>query len=117
MSKDRARRRAEREVLADAARQVRARQVARRARWRSVLAALRRPVQALQALRPRRRPDSALRRQRKRQNGGLAAALLALNGVLWLFEPSWLLRWSVVVGSVLAWPLLVVVIFDRGRSA
>ena len=114
MSKDRARRRAEREVLAEAARQARAKQVARRARWRSVVGAVRRPWLAL---RPRRRPESALRRARQRQNGGLAAALLALNGVLWLFEPSWLLRGSAVVLSVLAWPLLVVVIFDRGRSA
>jgi hypothetical protein len=75
---------------------------------------MRRPVVAL---RPRRRPDSALRRHRRRQDGTLAAALFALNGVLWLFEPAWLIRGGGLVMSVLAWPLLIIVIFDRGSSA
>jgi hypothetical protein len=79
-----------------------------------VIAAIRGPVVGL---RPRRRPDSALRRHRRRQDGTLAAGLFALNGVLWLFEPSWLIRGGGLVMSVMIWPLLIIVIFDRGRSA
>jgi hypothetical protein len=80
------------------------------------VAALRRPVERVRARTTRRRPDSALRRARSRQDGALAAALFALNGVLWLFEPSWLVRGGVAAISVLAWPLLVVLVFDRDRS-
>jgi hypothetical protein len=114
VSKERAKRRAEREVLAEAARRTRARQVARRAGRRRLVAAIRRPVVAL---RPRRKPDSVLGRRRRRQDGSLAAGLFALNGLLWLFEPSWLIRGCGLVMSVLIWPLLIIVIFDRGRSA
>ena len=115
MSKDRARRRVERDALLARQRATRAREVARRARRRALVTALRRPVTAL-ARRGARRPDSALRRLRARQDGVLAAALFAGNGLLWLFEPAWLLRGSVAVLTVLAWPLLVVLVFDRGRS-
>jgi hypothetical protein len=114
MSKERARRRAERELVAEAARRTRSRQVARRAVRRRMVDVIRRPALAL---RPRRKPDSALRRFRRRQDGALAAGLFALNGVLWLFDPSWLVRGGGLVMSVLAWPLLIIVIFDRGRSA
>jgi hypothetical protein len=113
MSKDRARRRAEREVLAARARVARTRETARRDRRRSLAAALRRPLVPLG--RRRRRPDSALRRLRARQDGTLAAAIFAGNALLWLFEPAWALRGVVAVVSVLAWPLLVVLVFDRGR--
>jgi hypothetical protein len=116
VSKERARRRAEREVLLEQQRQARAREVARRARHRAVVAAARRPLTVLQARTARRRPDSALRRVRARQDGALAAALFAGNGVLWLFEPSWLVRGGAVAASVLAWPVLLVLVFDRGRS-
>jgi hypothetical protein len=113
VSRERARRRAEREAVLARERAVRARQVARRARRRALAAALRRPFAALA---PRHRPDSALRRRRGRQNGALAAALFSVNGLLWLVQPSWLLRGSVAVVSLLAWPLLVVLVFDRGHS-
>ena len=116
MSKERARRRAEREALLEAQRAARARQVAARARRRAVGAALRRPFGALAGSAGRRhRPDSALRRARVRQDGALMAGLLCLNGVLWLFEPSWLLRGAVAVVTVIAWPVLVVLVFDRDR--
>jgi hypothetical protein len=58
-----------------------------------------------------------LRRHRARQNGVLLAVLVVLNGMLWLAVASWLLRGSALVLSALAWPLLVVVVFDRRRSA
>jgi hypothetical protein len=114
VSRERARRRAEREALLERQRAARAREVARRARRRAVVAAVRRPFAQLS--RRRRRPDSALRRQRTRQDGALGAAVFAANGLLWLFEPSWLLRGTAAVVSLLAWPLLVVLAFDRGRS-
>jgi hypothetical protein len=113
MSKERARRRAEREALAERQRAVRAREVARRARRRRFTAALHRPLTPL--VRRRRRSDSALRRMRARQDGALAGVVLAVNGLLWLFEPSWVLRGTAAAASVLAWPLLVVLVFDSRR--
>lgn len=115
MSRERARRRAEREAAAAVARQARAREVARRARRRAVRRVLARPLALVATRRPR--PDSALGRRRARQNGALLAALFVGNGVLWLFQPSWLLRGSALALSALAWPLLVVLVYDRGRSA
>jgi hypothetical protein len=117
VSKERARRRAEREAVLARQKADRTREVARRARRRALTTAVRRPFVALSTGRRSRRPDSALRRHRARQDGALAAALFAVNGVFWLLEPAWLLRGAGVVLSVLAWPLLVVLVFDRRRSA
>jgi Flp pilus assembly protein TadB len=107
MSKERARRRAEREAAAALERERRARERARQARVRAVrdrlTGFLRRPAE----------PDSALVRQHRRQNGVLLAGIVAVNAVLWLLATSWLWRGAVVVLSVLAWPLLVVLCFDR----
>jgi len=113
MSKERARRRVEREALQERQRAARAREVARRARRRALVAAARRPLAPFTGR--RRRPDSALRRLRARQDGALLAALVAGNGVLWLFEPSWVLRGTIAVISTIAWPLLIVLVFDRDR--
>lgn len=110
MSKERARRRAEREAAAAAERERRAKEQARAARRRAVTGRL----SSLTApFRTAAEPGSALARQRRRQNGVLAAALVALNAVLWLLEPSWAWRAATVVGSVVAWPLLAVLAFDR----
>jgi len=102
----RARRRAEREVIAEAERRRRARALARRRRWAAVSRAM-----------PFRRAGSthrtALGTHRGRQNGILLAALLSAHTVLWLLEPSWWLRASAAVLTVLAWPVLVVLLFDR----
>jgi hypothetical protein len=57
-----------------------------------------------------------LRRHRARQNSLLLALLVVLHGVLWLSVTSWMLRVAVLALSVAAWPLLVVVVFDRRRS-
>ena len=61
----------------------------------------------------RRRSPSALRRQRQRQNGVLLAALVVLHAVLWFVSSSWWVRGSAVVLTVLAWPVLTVLAFDR----
>jgi hypothetical protein len=114
VSKERARRRAEREAAAA----LRAARQARRDRWRQ-LSGLDR-VRRLRAGRTpaagRRPPSSALGRQRARQNGLLLAVLVPLNAVYWLLQPSWPWRIGALVASALAWPLLVVVLFDRRAS-
>lgn len=107
MSKERARRRAEREAAAAVERQRKAKQQRRTTRRRAVADVVSAP------LRGRAEPGSALQRQRRRENGVLAAALVALNAVLWLLEPSWGWRAATVVGSVVAWPVLAVLAFDR----
>jgi len=63
--------------------------------------------------RPARTHRTALGTHRGRQNGILLAALLSAHTVLWLLEPSWWLRASAAVLTVLAWPVLVVLLFDR----
>jgi len=102
----RARRRAERKVIAEAERRHRARALARRRRWGAVR-------RALPFRRTRSTHRTALGTHRGRQNGILLAALLSAHTVLWLLEPSWLLRASAAVLTVLAWPVLVVLLFDR----
>jgi len=110
MSKERARRRAQREAQAAVERQRRAREQVRRTRVRAVRARLTSPM------RRSAEPNSALARQRRRQNGVLLAGLVAVNAVVWLLSPSWLLRGAVIVLCLLAWPLLLVVCFDRGPT-
>ncbi len=110
MSKERARRRAEREAAA----QLDAARAARRARW-NVLARLRRIRRVTPKPRPTR-TSTALGRHRARQNGVLLAALVAANAVYWLLQPAWSWRLGALAASALAWPLLVVVLFDRRSS-
>jgi Flp pilus assembly protein TadB len=112
VSKERARRRAEREAAAAVERARRERTAARRRRWTGLR----------DRLRPRRTPGrrpvaSALARQRSRQNGVLAAALVGLHTVVWLLWPSWWVRGSALVLTVLVWPLLVVLLYDRRPTA
>jgi hypothetical protein len=117
VSKERARRRAEREAAAAllASRQ------ARRDRWRQ-LAGLDRIRRLARRGRsgtpqPARRPTStALGRHRSRQNGLLLAVLVPVNAVYWLVQPSWPWRIGGLVASAIAWPLLVVLFFDRRSS-
>jgi Flp pilus assembly protein TadB len=112
VSKERARRRAARE----AAERLTAARAARRARW-NVLARIRRarPPAPPRPARPGK-ASSALGRHRARQNGILLAGLVAVNAVYWLIQPSWPWRLGAVAATALAWPLLVVVLFDRRSS-
>ncbi len=112
MSKERARRRAERETAAAAARAVRERSQRRRARWSALRARL-----VPRRTTPRTGRDSALARHRARQNGLLAAVVVAVNAVLWLLSPSWLVRGGAAVLTLLVWPVLLVVLFDRRPAA
>jgi hypothetical protein len=118
VSKARARRRAEREAAEALARRRTERHRARVARTRAVRTALVHPVAAVRPGRsPRpgaRRPVStALGRLRARQNGLLLAVLVGAHTLLWLLVPSWWVRGSALVLTALAWPLLLVLFFDR----
>ncbi len=110
MSKDRARRRVEREQVEAAQRRNRAGKVARAGRRR----APRNPLTAL--TRRRRRPDSILAQRRRRQNLGLVAVLLLLHVLLWTQVPGWGLRATAAILTLLLWPVLVTVAFDRRSS-
>jgi Flp pilus assembly protein TadB len=112
VSKERARRRAARE----AAERLATARAARRTRW-NVLARVRRArrTTAPGPSRPAKVP-SAIGRHRARQNGILLAALVAVDAVYWLLQPSWPWRLGAVVATALAWPLLVVILFDRRSS-
>jgi Flp pilus assembly protein TadB len=112
MSKERARRRAEREAVEAVERIRRVAAGTRRARWRGVVRAFGAPGRALRA-KLGRRDSSALGRQRARQNGALLTGLLAVHLVLWIYQDSWWVRGGAVVLTLLAWPLLIVLIFDR----
>ena len=119
MSKERRRRRAEREAAERIALSRSSTRAVRAARRRQAL----RPVTApfgrlVGAVRPRRRrrPDSVLAPRRRRQNLGLVAVLLALNVLLWTQVRDPGLRAGAVILSVIAWPVLVTVVFDRRSS-
>ena len=106
MSKARARRRAEREAAAAAERERRRRSAHRRD--------LRgRMTRRLTTAGPRSARRSRLAARRQRQDGALLAALVAGHVALWLFTDSWAWRLGALVLSVLAWPVLVTVLFDR----
>jgi len=115
VSKDRARRRAAREAAALAEREQRSRAARRRRRWASIGAVLASPVTRIQASR-RASVDSALARRRSKENGTLLAVLLGVNALVWLVEPSWGWRASAAVLSLMAWPVLAVLLFDRRPS-
>jgi hypothetical protein len=110
MSKERARRRAEREAVAAQERARRERVLERRRRGQAFRAGLARPFTLL---RGRPAVDSALRRQRRQQNGLVLAVLISAHIAFWLFQPSWAWRLSALVFTVALWPVLVVVLFDR----
>ncbi|HZI98213.1 MAG TPA: hypothetical protein VFD41_11890 [Actinomycetales bacterium] len=105
MSKQRAVRRAEREARQRTEREKAARASARRARWGSLVPRVR-----------RRRGGSLLAAQRRRQNGVLIAFLLAGHVALWVATDSWWWRIGLLLFTVLLWPLLVTVVFDRRGS-
>lgn len=110
LSKERARRRAEREAAEAAERAARQRRAARTRKVEAVKAAATAP------LRQSAGRQSALQRQRARQNGVLAACALLGHVALWLLVPSWVVRIGALVLTALAWPVLLVVLFDRRSS-
>ncbi|MGN9839415.1 hypothetical protein ACTMTI_14970 [Nonomuraea sp. H19] len=107
MSKERARRRAERE--AERARAMRANEErqARRARRRALLARLTpRPVRIA-------RQGGLLARRQRAQNAAVAAGFLLVQAIVWLIWGSFFLSFAVLVFSLLLAPVVVTLAFDR----
>ena len=108
MSKERARRRAEREALQAVAAARRSRAVARRARLRSLRRRLARP---LAPLKRRRAWLSGRRSPGQRVVIGVAAMTLGL--LIWYLVPNWPVRIAFWLLTLLLLPVLAVVTFDR----
>lgn len=107
MSKERARRRAERLVVLEREKAVRARKVARRQRRRTMV----------NRLTPRIRigSDGRLYSRSRRQRIGIVVVPLIAIAAVWLFIPETALRVLLTVLLVLAAPALVVVVLGRRK--
>jgi hypothetical protein len=109
MSKERARRREAREQEAAVIAAARASSAERRERRD----ARRRAPRLPRVTRRRSRPAGILAARRRRQLGGLAAGLLALNVLVWLTFPDWPMRMMALIVSLLAAPVLHTMLFRR----
>ncbi|MDT5027410.1 MAG: hypothetical protein QOE61_3836 [Micromonosporaceae bacterium] len=104
MSKERARRRAEREATRAVAQAKRGRLERRRARRRALV----------RKLTPRRRRRAwLLGRRSPGQRAAIAGVGIGLLWMVWYFVEPWPLRIAFTILAVLVLPLLVVVTFDR----
>ncbi|MER6832281.1 hypothetical protein ABT352_40280 [Streptosporangium sp. NPDC000563] len=111
MSKERARRRAEREAE-------QARQAALRAEREARLARRRERVGRVVALLPGRpvrivSQGGIMARRRRTQNGVAAVLFLIVQVIVWLLWSSWAARFGALVLSLLLLPLLITLVFDR----
>ncbi|WP_188194953.1 hypothetical protein [Nonomuraea sp. SYSU D8015] len=107
MSKERARRRAEREAEAARARRANEERQARLARRRAVLARLvPRPVRV-------RRQGGLLARRQRAQNAVVALGFLLVQVLVWLLWGSFLASFAALVLSLLLVPVVVTLAFDR----
>ena len=106
MSKERARRRAERLAVLEREKAVRARRVARRQRRRALV----------RKLTPARRSRTGrLHVYTRREKTGIAVATLVAAAAVWLLVPDAGLRVVLIVLLVLVLPALVVVVLGRRR--
>ncbi|MEU8818201.1 hypothetical protein [Actinoplanes sp. NPDC048796] len=104
MSKERARRRAERLAVLEKEKAARARRVGRRARRRALV----------QRLTPqRRRSSGTLHRRSRNERLGIVLVPLVAIAAVWLWVPEMPLRIVLTLLIVLAAPALVVVILGR----
>ena len=108
MSKERARRREEREREAAIVRAARARAAEKKERRTA-------RTRSLSGLVPKRhsRQTGPLAQRRRRQVGVTIALVLALNVLVWVFVPGWPARTMVVVVSLLVAPVLHTMLFRR----
>ena len=110
MSKERARRREDRERAAATARKERERRAAKATRRRGSAAALKARVPRRTRL---RRQQGLLARRRRAENGVIAVLWLAAEGLVWLlFDDPWI-RVAALLLGVLALPVLVTLTLDR----
>ena len=108
MSKERARRREEREREAAIVRAARAREAERRERRAA-------RTRAVTGLVPKRhsRQTGVLAERRRRQAGVTIALVIALNVLVWVFFPGWPARAMALIVSLLAAPVLHTMLFRR----
>jgi len=108
MSKERARRRAEREREVAVQAAARAAEAERRERRSARAAVL---TSRLPQRRPR--PSSILAQRRRRQTGVVIGILVFLNVLVWLFVLGWAARFGALLVSLLAAPVLYTLMFRR----
>jgi hypothetical protein len=108
VSKERARRRVEREQAAAVLAAARAAEAERKRRRDQRVRAV-----TSRLPRPPKRPTGLLAQRRRRENGALLAALVALNVLVWIFFGDWAIRLAALVVSLLAAPVLHTLMFRR----
>ena len=114
MSKERARRRAAREHEAALRTAARASEQERRerqgARRRALKAAT---TDRIRLAAPAGRDTGALARKRRKRNTMLVVVLVCLNILVWVVRPDWEARLAAFVVTVLAFPVLRLLLFSR----
>jgi Flp pilus assembly protein TadB len=116
MSKERARRRAEREREAAIRAAARAAQHERRERRAARARVARRvTLDRMPRLAPAGRPSGRLAHRRRLQVWAVIALLALVNVVVWVVRPDWPSRFAALVVSVLAAPVLVTLLVPRRR--
>jgi Flp pilus assembly protein TadB len=116
MSKERARRRTQREHEAALRASARAAEQERRERRAARAQAVRRVTTDRLPRRTRTaRPTGTLARRRRGRTSLVLALLVALNVLVWVLTGAWANRLAAVVVSVLAAPVLVTLLVPRRR--
>ena len=115
MSKERARRRAQREHEAALRAAARAAEAERRERRQARARAVRRATTDRLRRTRTHRPTGTLARRRRLQTSLLVAVVVALNVLVWVVRPDWPARLAALVVSVLAMPVLLAVLLPRRR--
>jgi Flp pilus assembly protein TadB len=105
MSRERARRRAEREAAAARAHAANTLRQQKRSRRQARVRALR-PVRT-------RRPQGVLARKRRAQNGAVLLGFVLVQLLAWLLLQTWTARLAVLVLSAFLVPVVVTLAFDR----
>jgi hypothetical protein len=108
VSKERARRRAEREALAAAASARRERAAARKARLRVVRRSLARPLAPL-----KRRRAWGFGRRSPGQRFAIGLGAFAVGLLIWYLVPNWPVRIAFWLLTLLLLPVVAVITFDR----
>ena len=103
MSKERAKRRAERLAVLEKEKAARARKVARRQSRRALV----------RKLTPQRRSSGRLHRRSRAQRVGIVVIPLLAAGLVWFLVPDVALRLVLIAMIVLVLPALVVVVLGR----
>jgi Flp pilus assembly protein TadB len=116
VSKERARRRVEREHEAALKASARAAERERRERRQARAAAVRRATtDRLPRVTRTHRPTGTLARRRRVQSSLVVALVVALNILVWVLRPDWAARLAALVVSLLVAPVLVAVLVPRRR--